>query len=390
MDNSTGDVLSDESSTAPCYNVYCLSDEDYINMVEQHVQPNAGEWILVVIFIILFIVGLVGNFLVCYAVIKNSQMRTVTNLFIMNLAIADFMVILICLPSSLLVDVSETWFFGEVMCKIFLYLQTVSVAVSVLTLSAISIERWYAICHPLSFKSTASRARNIILTIWLLSACVASPDLVTARTYRSLPMRYNYVKWLVSCRPSWTQRSQFIYQMFLFIALYFLPFCLMAFTYTRITLVLWREDIPGVNETAGGHRLMAENRNPNTNAQLQTRRKAAKMLITVVIVFGICNLPVHILNIVRYANISNNLKAISIFSLISRLLCYVNSAINPIIYNFMSAKFRKEFKSVCLCCVSPLEQEQHTQRPKSGGSYNISYSRTNCQTEQFTLISVKE
>uniref|UniRef100_A0A0L8IEA2 G-protein coupled receptors family 1 profile domain-containing protein n=2 Tax=Octopus bimaculoides TaxID=37653 RepID=A0A0L8IEA2_OCTBM len=135
---------------------------------------------------------------------------------------------------------------------------------------------------------------------------------------------------------------------------------------------------------------MAENRNPNTNAQLQTRRKAAKMLITVVIVFGICNLPVHILNIVRYANISNNLKAISIFSLISRLLCYVNSAINPIIYNFMSAKFRKEFKSVCLCCVSPLEQEQHTQRPKSGGSYNISYSRTNCQTEQFTLISVKE
>lgn len=123
MDISPGDNSSNESSTPPCYNEYCLSDEDYIDMVEQHVQPNAGEWILVVIFIILFIVGLVGNFLVCYAVIKNSQMRTVTNLFIMNLAIADFMVILICLPSSLLVDVSETWFFGEVMCKIFLYLQ---------------------------------------------------------------------------------------------------------------------------------------------------------------------------------------------------------------------------------------------------------------------------
>lgn len=44
---------------------------------------------------------------------------------------------------------------------------------------------------------------------------------------------------------------------------------------------------------------MVDNRTPNTEVQLQTRRKAAKMLITVVVVFGICNLPVHILNIIR-------------------------------------------------------------------------------------------
>lgn len=130
--------------------------------------------------------------------------------------------------------------------------QTVSVAVSVLTLSAISIERWYAICHPLSFKSTPSRARNIIFSIWVFSACVAVPDLITAQLYHTLPAYYNDVQLLLSCRPSWSERSQFIYQMFLLIGLYFLPFCLMAFTYTMIALVLWREDIPGVNETSRG------------------------------------------------------------------------------------------------------------------------------------------
>lgn len=126
MENNTEDANNTEESVTPnCHNDYCLSDQDYIAMVEEHIQPTSGEWVLVAVFVVLFIVGLIGNFLVCYAVIKNSQMRTVTNLFIMNLAIADLMVILICLPPTLLVDVSETWFFGEVMCKIFLYFQVV-------------------------------------------------------------------------------------------------------------------------------------------------------------------------------------------------------------------------------------------------------------------------
>ena len=124
MENATDDNSSTEETVTPiCHNDYCLPDQDYIDMVKEHIQPTSAEWVLVAVFVVLFIVGLVGNFLVCYAVIKNSQMRTVTNLFIMNLAIADLMVILICLPPTLLVDVSETWFFGEVMCKIFLYFQ---------------------------------------------------------------------------------------------------------------------------------------------------------------------------------------------------------------------------------------------------------------------------
>ena len=74
-------------------------------------------------FCFLQVLGLVGNFLVCFAVWRNPHMRTVTNYFIVNLALADFMVCLICLPPTVIGDVTETWYMGNVMCKIVQYLQ---------------------------------------------------------------------------------------------------------------------------------------------------------------------------------------------------------------------------------------------------------------------------
>lgn len=72
---------------------------------------------------VLLIIPQVGNALVCLAVYTNYTMRTVTNLFIVNLAVADFFVILFCLPPTVVWDVTETWFLGEVMCKVVLYFQ---------------------------------------------------------------------------------------------------------------------------------------------------------------------------------------------------------------------------------------------------------------------------
>ncbi|EDS41230.1 conserved hypothetical protein [Culex quinquefasciatus] len=67
--------------------------------------------------------GNVGNALVCIAVYTNHTMRTVTNIFIVNLAVADFFVILFCLPPTVVWDVTETWFMGKAMCKVVIYFQ---------------------------------------------------------------------------------------------------------------------------------------------------------------------------------------------------------------------------------------------------------------------------
>lgn len=106
-----------------CTNDYCIDDEDYIELLITYIFPKPYEWVLIILHSVVFVVGLIGNALVCVAVYRNHSMRTVTNYFIVNLAAADFMVILFCLPPTVLWDVTETWFFGTAMCKIVSYIQ---------------------------------------------------------------------------------------------------------------------------------------------------------------------------------------------------------------------------------------------------------------------------
>lgn len=79
--------------------------------------------ILVILHCSVFITGLVGNALVCLSVYRNKSLQTVTNYYIVNLAVADFLVILICLPPTVYWDLTLTWNFGLVLCKLVPYLQ---------------------------------------------------------------------------------------------------------------------------------------------------------------------------------------------------------------------------------------------------------------------------
>lgn len=96
-----------------------FSEEDLWELI----TPKSWTWILIIFHSLVFVIGIIGNILVCVAVYRNHTMRTVTNYFIVNLAVADFLVILFCLPPSVVWDVTLTWFFGIAMCKIVLYFQ---------------------------------------------------------------------------------------------------------------------------------------------------------------------------------------------------------------------------------------------------------------------------
>lgn len=124
--NCTNDYcVSDEEyrdMVANCTNDYCVSDEDYRDMIEAFIYPETSEWVLIAVYSITFLVGVTGNFLVCFALWRNRSMRTVTNIFIVNLALSDLTIIIVCLPPTLIADATESWFMGRAMCKIVLYL----------------------------------------------------------------------------------------------------------------------------------------------------------------------------------------------------------------------------------------------------------------------------
>uniref|UniRef100_T1IYS5 G-protein coupled receptors family 1 profile domain-containing protein n=1 Tax=Strigamia maritima TaxID=126957 RepID=T1IYS5_STRMM len=340
-------LSNDSDALANCSNAYCVSDDEYLEMMEDFIFPNSYEWVLIVMHTFAFTVGIVGNFLVGLAVYRNQSMQTVTNFFIVNLALADFLVILVCLPPTVLWDVTETWFFGSVLCKIVVYTQTASISVSVLTLTFISLDRYYAICHPLTFSSTTAKAKTAILVV------------LETRPGRVLPIETVY---FTDCKPLWEESSQKTYTFVLMTLLYIIPFLLMSFAYYKIVRVLWKKDIPGSSEVrktkksfkngddgTGKKSLMPQGQISSTQAQINSRRKAAKMLIAVVVMFGICYFPVHLLNVLRYTVGLETTHITVTVSLLSHWLCYANSAMNPVIYNFMSGKFRQEFKRACLC-----------------------------------------
>ncbi|KAG7213895.1 hypothetical protein KM043_003099 [Ampulex compressa] len=334
----------DYGNASNCTNDYCIPDDEYIELMVDHIFPKFSDWVLIALHSVVFVVGLIGNALVCMAVYRNHSMRTVTNYFIVNLAVADLLVLLICLPSTVLWDVTETWFLGLRLCKAVPYLQTVSVSVSVLTLTFISIDRWYAICFPLRFKSTTGRAKTAIIIIWMIALLFDIPDLLVLRT---VPPKHIRVKTVLftQCASSWSPESQTTFTIVKLILLYTGPLIFMSVAYCQIIRVLWRGDIPGHNLSTRGSRM---NEIPgagtgNPEGQLRSRRKAAKMLVAVVFTFAICYFPVHLLSILRYTiALPSNQWTIAV-SLIAHWLCYFNSAVNPLIYNFMSGKFRREF-----------------------------------------------
>lgn len=126
--NTTVSTTSTTESSGSCggeetYDPGNSTDEEKIEQILAHIWPTPMFWALIACHMVVFVVGLIGNALVCIAVVRNANMRTVTNIFIVNLAVADFLVLLFCLPATVATDVTQTWFFGSAGCKIISSLQ---------------------------------------------------------------------------------------------------------------------------------------------------------------------------------------------------------------------------------------------------------------------------
>lgn len=103
--------------------VRCYPHDQWIERLWLDVKLLPIHYPAIVLSLLIFLFGTTGNVFVCLSVYRNHQLRNVTNYFIVNLAVADLLVIIICLPATVIWDVSLTWFFGTVGCKSIMFLQ---------------------------------------------------------------------------------------------------------------------------------------------------------------------------------------------------------------------------------------------------------------------------
>lgn len=135
----------------------------------------------------IFILALMGNIFVCYMVLSSPRMRTVTNYFIMNLAVGDIMITLICVPFTPISLLKQYWPFPSYWCPIANYSMALSVFVSAYTLVAISIDKYMVIMWPLKPRISKRFATSIIALVWVIAGATVLPTGTFARLVQPGP-----------------------------------------------------------------------------------------------------------------------------------------------------------------------------------------------------------
>ncbi|XP_010795024.1 alpha-1D adrenergic receptor-like [Notothenia coriiceps] len=128
------------------------------------------------VFLAVFIsVAIVGNILVILSVVCNKHLQTVTNFFIVNLAIADLLLSIIVLPFSASLEVLGCWVFGRVFCNIWAAVDVLCCTASILSLCVISIDRYIGVKHCLKYPTimTERKAVAILVLVWVSSTVIS-------------------------------------------------------------------------------------------------------------------------------------------------------------------------------------------------------------------------
>ncbi|XP_006619356.1 pyrokinin-1 receptor-like [Apis dorsata] len=136
---------------------------------------------ITVIYAVIFVTGLVGNISTCVVIARNKSMHTATNYYLFSLAVSDLLLLISGLPPEMYYIWSHfPYVFGEAFCIIQSFAAETSANATVLTITAFTVERYVAICHPFisHTMSKLSRAVKFVIVIWLLALCLAVPQAI--------------------------------------------------------------------------------------------------------------------------------------------------------------------------------------------------------------------
>ncbi|XP_067998145.1 gastrin/cholecystokinin type B receptor isoform X1 [Melanerpes formicivorus] len=373
-------------------------------------------WARLVLYGLIFGLSVVGNALVVGILALNRHLRTVTNLFLLSLALSDLLLALCCMPFTLLPNLMGTFVFGEGICKLMAYLMGVSVSVSTFSLVAIAIERHSAICHPLQARAwqTRSHACRVIGATWTFSLLLMLPYAIYSTT-RAGPSR------AVQCIHDWpSEEVRRGWYVLLLLLLFFLPGLVLSVSYGLISrelcrglrfqmdlkgqspaLVAGEEDgdgcslpavAPGTGlelRGAGGGSGGERARVSSWHAQLAAKRRVIRMLVVIVALFFLCWLPIFAANTWKAFSPRAAQRALAGTPIsFIHLLAYVSACANPLVYCFLNRRFRQALlaaaarASPCRPRARPCQPlpHHHPQELPAAPASSAWHSRGSCTT----------
>ncbi|XP_068087861.1 C-C chemokine receptor type 6 [Hyperolius riggenbachi] len=282
-------------------------------------------------FSFIFVFGLVGNIMVVITFSCYKKSRTMTDVFLLNMAIADIL-FTFTLPFWAVYYHKSEWIFRDFMCKLVRGIYAINYNCSMLLLACVGIDRYVAIVQvtkSFRLRSIALAYKGLLcLSIWIAAACLSSITYVYTEAYKQ--NEQNELSPYV-CAAKYPEKSAIqmkVAVLFVEVSVGFLiPFLVMVFCYTCIIITL----------------LQAKN---------SQRHKAILVIVIVVVVFLLCQVP-HNLMLLKKAftlgdkngNCTDTENAEYALH-ITKFLAFLHCCLNPVIYAFIGVKFRNYFVKI--------------------------------------------
>ncbi|XP_055069575.2 somatostatin receptor type 5 [Misgurnus anguillicaudatus] len=303
--------------------------------------PDMAGILIPLIYITVCIVGLIGNTLVIHIVLRYSPAESVTNIYILNLAIADELFML-GLPFLAVQNGLLSWPFGSFMCRLVMTVDAINQFTSIFCLTVMSIDRYLAVVHPLrSCRWRQPRVAKVVnATVWAVSFVVVLPVVAFA----------DVLKDDGNCSIVWPEPAEVWKATFIIYTAtvgFFGPLTVICLCYLLIV----------VKVRSSGRKVRA-----TSIRRRKSERKITRMVVIVVAVFVLCWLPFYVLNIVNLlVLLPGEFRGLYYFVVV---LSYANSCANPILYGFLSDNFKRGFRKAL--CRSSRRVENQDQRQGTG------------------------
>ena len=307
------------------------NDTTMLHNIELMKTP-AMKGVFITLYVIIFLIGVSGNSLVVYVVMRNKAMQTITNIFITNLAVSDIMMCMLAVPFTPLSFFMNTWVFGEALCHIVPMSLCICVYVSTLTSTAIAVDRYFVIVYPFKPRMKTCVCLLMIVAVWIISVSISLPLGIYQKITEEHGTRV--------CREEWPkdQARQF-FTVTSLVLQYIVPCSIITYCYAKVSLALRRRSKTRIGSgTANRER---------DEMEIRRKRRTNKMLIAMVTIFVCCWLPLNmVLLVVEY---HGEFDYFTFTFFLAHVIAMSSTLYNPFLYAWMNDNFKKEFKLVLPC-----------------------------------------